>query len=87
MANHRRKRPGTRTFGNRSRDKWSVKEIEERGVHYHWLGSWPAYWDIIYLRRPVRRRDKAVARAVLMDRVDADEAIWSLHKKPHHYYW
>lgn len=54
---------------------------------YWWGNSYPRSWDIQYHTRPRRGREKAMERKVLSGRVDADEAVWPLSKKPHVYYW
>ncbi len=54
----------------------------------HRLASWPAWWDILHHRRPKRRCNRRMERAVLMGWLDADEAAWPLgNHKPHNYYW
>jgi hypothetical protein len=56
---------------------------------YSWYGGnqEPRWWTILEHTRPRRARDRAMERKVLNGRVDADEAIWPLSKKPHIYYW
>ena len=84
MANFRRTKPRSRTFPKRY-DKWKAKKLEKTG-YYWWMGSWPAWWDIIYHRRPHRARTKALKRK-LMAGVDPDNVVWPVPKKPHNYYW
>jgi hypothetical protein len=54
---------------------------------YSFLNSYPSAWDIQYHTRPRRSKEKRLAKAILNDKIDADEAIWPLSKKPHIYYW
>jgi hypothetical protein len=81
--NHKRKRSRTRVRGNRF-DKWRAKEF---GNEYRWLNNWPAWWDIVFHRRPHRRRAMETTRAVLLGKIDADNATWPVSKKPHNYFW
>lgn len=71
MANYKRKRPRTSARVNRPRN----------------MQSWPRYWDVIFHRRPRRRRDAELTRAVLRGVIDPDDTAWSVDKKPHNYYW
>lgn len=85
MAHYKRKRP--RTFGHKSYNKWKERELERQGIYYYWMGSWPRWWDIVFHRRPHRRKALQVTRRVFDGRVDADAAVWPLDRKPHQYYW
>jgi len=52
------------------------------------MSSWPAAWDIVFHRRPARRRAKETTKKVLRGEVDPDNATWDVHRtKPHVYYW
>ncbi len=51
------------------------------------MNSWPAWWDVIYHRRPARRRAAAIKGKILRGEIDADSATWPVGKKPHNYYW
>ena len=84
--NHKRKRSRTRVRGRRM-NKWQAKEIGSGYDKYGWLGNWPAWWDIVFHRRPHRRRAFATTRAVMLGKIDADAAVWPVSKKPHNYYW
>lgn len=85
MANFRRAKPRTRTFGKRY-DKWKAKRLEERNGYYWYMGSWPAWWDILHHRRPHRRKTKVVEFKVMRGD-DLDDLVWPLAKRPHTYYW
>jgi hypothetical protein len=50
------------------------------------LFSTPARWNIVFHSRPRRHLTRLTCRAVVKG-VDADELVWPLEKKPHHYYW
>lgn len=64
---------------------WNRKNHE---VPWHkFYHSWPAWWDTLYHRRPQRRRERALCRAVLIGRRDPDEISWPSGRKPHVYYW
>lgn len=54
---------------------------------FNMLANWPRAWDILHHTRPRRARDKRTTRGIRDGRIDPDEAIWSLEKKPHIYYW
>lgn len=86
MANFRRKKPALYTSGKRF-NKWKGKEMEKRGIHYYWLDNWPSAWDLVYHRRPPRRRTKALEGVVMRGDRDPDDIAWPLAKKPHLYYW
>lgn len=77
MANFRRARPRVRT---RSRYSW-----KHNGPTY-FMKTWPAWWDIVFHRRPPRRRGKALEIAVMKGR-DPDGISWPLNKNKHLYYW
>lgn len=83
MANHKRKRPRSNTRGGRF-DRWKAKKL---GDEYRWLNNWPAWWDIVFHRRPHRRKADKLTRAVFLGKVEADNAAWPVHKKPHRYFW
>ena len=85
MANYKRKRSRTSSRG-RSLDKWQAK-ARDGYDSYGWLNNWPAWWDIVFHRRPHRRRAAQTTRRVLLGKVEADAAIWPVSKKPHNYYW
>lgn len=59
---------------------------QSRGVGAFPNGT-PMYWNLLFHRRPRRRRDATGLRYVL--RGDDPEAIvWDLgNSRPHHYYW
>ena len=82
--NFRRTKPSTRTYGRRG-----LKAIERKypDLDWIWVTRWPAYHDILYHRRPPRRKDKALANAIRDGRLDADCACWPDWRKPHKYYW
>jgi hypothetical protein len=86
MAHHRRRKPSTRTSPKRY-DKWKAKRLKDSGRYYWWMGSWPAWWDVIHHRRPHRRATRYMESAVLRDAVDPDAADWPQAKRPHVYYW
>jgi hypothetical protein len=54
---------------------------------YWWSSSYPRSWDIQHHSRPRRAQERRLARLAVMDRIDFDEMIWPLSKKPHIYYW
>ena len=75
MAHFRRRRPRTSTYGGK------------HGRCY-WLSHWPAWWDRVFHTRPQRRLGRKFERAILLDRIEADDASWPLgNSKPHRYYW
>ena len=86
MAHFKRKKPRTRTSSKRY-DKWKARRLEKEGKYYWWMGSWPAWWDIIFHRRPHRRRTREVLNAVSRGYIDADAAAYPVDKKPHSYFW
>ena len=60
-----------------------------RGIRYQYsmMNSYPAWWDRIFHTRPTRAAEKHLLRAVRRGIVDADDAAWPIHGKPHIYYW
>jgi hypothetical protein len=84
MSNFKRKRPRARARGGNRIGRWKAKALGER---YNWLCNWPAWWDVVFHRRPHRRKATAVMRDVVLDKIDADNAIWPVGKKPHKYFW
>lgn len=83
MANFRRNKPRARTSRG-----YSNRAGKERFAKHHpaWMCWWPAWWDIVYHRRPTRARAAAIERKVLKG-ADADAVVWPVNKKPHNYYW
>lgn len=78
MANFKRRLPRARTRSHYS----------PRARQTYWLGTWPAAWDVLYHRRPQRRRTRAIEKAILRGGMDPDSATWPLgNRKPHQYYW
>jgi hypothetical protein len=72
--NYKRKRPRTR-----------VRTRKGRG---YWMHGWPAWWDIVFHRRPRRRRDQERLRAIFAGHLDPDNASFELgNHKPHRYFW
>jgi len=51
------------------------------------MRNWPKWFDVIEHNRPRRREDAAVAKAVLCGKIDPDEALWPLSRRPRSYYW
>ena len=90
MAHHKRKKPRTRTYA-RGSAKGRERRLIDKGQpvpEWPWIGTWPAFWDILRHSRPRRRETSRLARAVLMGWVDPDDAAWPLgNHKPHIYYW
>ncbi len=75
MAHFRRRRPRGKTTGN--------KPTGTSCLH-----TWPSWWDVVFYRRPARRAAKIITGKVIRGEVDADEAVWNIHRtKPHKYYW
>jgi len=75
MANFRRKKPRTRTYG-------------KGGSRGHWLSHWPAWWDRLFHTRPARHADHQLEKALVKGVVDPDEALPKFDgHKPHRYYW
>lgn len=72
-------------------DWWTLdiptRELWPDSTGYWWGNSYPRHWDIMYHNRPRRAREKRMAHKVVAGRVDYDEAIWPLSKRPHQYYW
>lgn len=47
----------------------------------------PRWWDVLFHRRPARRRDTQLLRRI-MQGADPDGIVWELGThKPHNYYW
>jgi len=86
MANFRRRRSAVRT-ASKSYYKWTAKHREDRFGSRFWLCTWPAWHDIVHHRRPSRRKERALELSLKLDRLDAEEALWPLSKRPHTYYW
>jgi hypothetical protein len=86
MANFRRRRSAVRT-ASKTYYKWTAKRREDRFGSRSWLHSWPAWHDIIHHRRPNRRKARVLERALELDRLDPDEAVWPLSRRPHTYFW
>ena len=51
------------------------------------MSNWPKWHDVINHNRPRRREDAAMSHAVARGKVDPDEALWPLSRRPHIYYW
>ncbi len=85
MAHFKRKRPRTRS-SPRSYDKWKFKRMEARGEYFWWMGNWPAWWDIVFHRRPARRRAARLLSAIYRG-ADPEAVAWPVNKKPHQYFW
>lgn len=54
---------------------------------YHWYSTSPAWHDILHHSRPRRSKEKRLEKAILAGRIEADEAMWPLSKRPHIWYW
>jgi hypothetical protein len=50
------------------------------------LFSTPARWNIEHHNRPRRHRNRLICHDVVKG-AEADEVLWPLEKKPHHYFW
>lgn len=85
MANHKRRRP--RTSGAHSPHVGRDTRNPDHPMYYNWLANWPRWWDIVFHRRPERRRTKAMVRRIMLGQLDADDAAWPVPKKPHQYFW
>lgn len=77
MAHYRRKHSAVNT---RSRYSPRARQTE-------WMNTWPAWWDIVFHRRPQRRRSRALENAVLRGYLDPDGIAWPLNRGKHRYYW
>ncbi len=86
MAHYKRGRPRTSSF-QKTYNKWKDHELKQCGVYYYWASGWPRWWDIVFHRRPHRRKAWQVTKRVLAGKIDADAAVWPLDRKPHRYYW
>lgn len=53
---------------------------------YSQMSSYPAWHDILFHTRPLRRATKRCEHKVIQG-ADADDLAWPLAKKPHKYYW
>lgn len=53
---------------------------------YRWMTN-PAWWDRTFHTRLHRAANKRMARKVLRDAIDPDDAAWPLRRKPHIWYW
>lgn len=54
---------------------------------WKWSRNDPRSHDILHHNRPRRQAERRLARAVMMERVDMDEALWPLDGKPRIWYW
>jgi hypothetical protein len=75
MANFKRNKPRTRSYGSRGSSRTC------------WLNTWPAWHDILYHSRPRRRADTELAGRVRRGEIDPDDTVWAANHKPHKYYW
>ena len=51
------------------------------------MWSWPAWWDVVFYRRPKRRAAHKCEREIKKG-ADADAMAWPVSSnKPHVYYW
>jgi hypothetical protein len=84
---YKRKRARTNQT-RRSYDERRVKASHPTLCERLWLRRWPRWWDIVFHRRPERRKTRAAERKIVTGVVDVDAAIWPLgNNKPHSYYW
>lgn len=70
----------------RSRLSTTHTGYSHRSQPGYWMNSWPAWWDLVFHRRPPRRRTKRLEQAVMQGR-DPDDIAWPVAKKPHNYFW
>lgn len=78
MANFKRKKPRTRVRGSKGRG---------RRASTYFMNSWPAWWDIVFHRRPSRRRQAHTTRAIMTGARDPDAVDWPDYRRPHRYFW
>ena len=78
MANHKRKRP--RTKSRRSWDKHNGDDMR------YWQCRWPAWWDIVFHTRPKRAQEREMEHRVMRG-ADPENLAWPVPKKPHNYFW
>lgn len=57
------------------------------GGPFSMMNGAPRWHDIMHHTRPRRTREKRIARAIVAGRIDGEEAIWPLSRKPTIYYW
>lgn len=75
MANYKRRRPRIKSGSRGAR------------LTCAFGSSWPRWFEIEYLRRPKRRKNKRLMVA-LRKGADPDDLAWPLgNHKPHSYYW
>lgn len=51
------------------------------------MSNEPSHWHRQYSTRPRRAKERALAKKVVDGKVDYEDIVWPLHKKPHNYYW
>jgi hypothetical protein len=51
---------------------------------WHWLSSWPAWWDDMFHTRPSRRKESTLLHDAKRGGEPTD---WPDHRKPHKYFW
>lgn len=74
--NHRRKKPKSRTH----------RSYSGRGQPCYFLRWQPRWFDIIFHRRPHRRKTARMEFEVLKG-TDSDFLAWPVSNRPEKYYW
>jgi hypothetical protein len=89
MAHFKRKRSRTAARSKINYNRWRLLALQRKhGDHaeWFWMSGWPRWWDIVFHRRPHRRR-AAVLLGKIKAGADPDAIAWPVSKKPHLYYW
>ena len=86
MAHHKRSKSRSRSGSIRvSREVLSRRKHTKRTNRYS-LGRPPAWYAIIFLKRPFRRKNKAVCDAA-MSRHDLDDLEYPVSRRSSSLYW
>lgn len=67
--------------------RWWKDNVDYWPSEFNRMGNTPSSWNICYHTRPRRAAEKRLAYAIRVGRVDPEEALWPVSKKPHIYYW
>ena len=77
----------SKTNKARDRDDRGRLKAKYTGVHSHRMNT-PSWWVSMFMNRPQRYENRALCRALLRGKIDADEAVFPTgNHKPHEYYW
>lgn len=82
--------PGSKRWEKVWKEAWlSHRDMVRRAWpdEFSMMSNYPRSWDIQFHTRPRRAKEKLVERKIVTGKIDPDEAIFPLSKKPHIYYW